>query len=169
LVEGKMKRSATLAAVLAPILWLSHMYVTPTMFSVIWHWPESSLVNSVQPILTAIVVGIPFGAAFGLLPWRHPRFAAVSGSLAAIAFVVALAAYAFKLSGESFVWVGVTELVLFAIVFTAIAYRSNRLWLNIAIQRRIFLGATALVALTFIAWGGAHAYSEYLSAAVRAA
>jgi len=156
------------AGVLAPILWTSHMYVTPTLFSLIWGWPKSSLVH-VHALLPAIVVGVPFGVAFGLLPWLHPRLAAVCAGLGAIAFAVAVSAYAFTLSGDAIAWIGAAEFFLFLIIFTGAAYCSSRLCLRMATHRRILAGAIALLALTFLAWEGSQAFSEYVERAVRAA
>ena len=155
------------AAVLAPIVWISHMYVTPTLLSLIWGWPKASLVH-VQALLPAIAVGVPFGVAFGLLPWAHPRLAAACAGLGAIALAVALSAYGFKLAGDS-AWIGATEVVLFVIIFTAAAYCSSRLCLRMPTQRRILVGAISLVALIFLAWEGSQAFSEYVERAVRAA
>jgi hypothetical protein len=156
------------AGVLAPILWTSHMYVTPTLFSLAWGWPKSSLVH-VHALLPTIVVGVPFGAAFGLLPWPHPRLAAACAGLGAIAFAVAFSAYAITLSGDSIARIGATELVLFVIIFTAAAYCSSRLCVRMATHRRILVGVMALVALTFVAWEGSQAFSEYVERAVRVA
>jgi hypothetical protein len=157
-----------IAGVLGPIMWTSHMYVTPTLFSLIWGWPKSSLVH-VHALLPAIVVGVPFGAAFGLLPWTHPKVAAACAGLGAIAFAVAFSAYGFTFSADPIVWIGATELVLFVIIFIAAAYCSSRLSLRMATHRRTLVGAVVLIALTFLAWEDCQAFSDYVERAVRAA
>src|ERR1700682_6714536 len=82
---------ATLAAgtMLALVFWLASVYLAPSLFIWLWHGPRSPLTIIVFAVITPILVGVPFGYAFGLLSWRRPITVALLVALLAAGLNVA--------------------------------------------------------------------------------
>jgi len=71
------------AAALAGLLWLTAHFLAPPLFGVLSSGPRSPWAPMLLAALPAVIVGIPFGVAFGVLPWKRTARVALATAILA--------------------------------------------------------------------------------------
>ena len=149
--------------------------LAPQIFFFFWrhHQPHeaSPLILSALAAIAPLIVAIPFGVAFGLLPWRRPMVAGFLVAVVAAGLNLAHLVWALSWAGHAFfdsrTWVELLDLTLFVILFVAAAAFGTRAasqW-----RQRLLAGGIVWVSLTATSFVSAYAWYQSVLGAARAA
>src|ERR1700748_1872220 len=107
---------AIAALSLVAAVWLADVFLAPRLFSLMWQWPRSWVAPAAFALIVPILVGIPAGYSFGLLPWPRtlPPGLAVA-TIAPASEVIGL--FAVSDLGDPRAWVYWLEAIALLLVF----------------------------------------------------
>jgi hypothetical protein len=149
------------AAVLAGLLWLTAYFIAPPLFGALWRGASSPWTAQLLAATPALLVGVPFGLAFGVLPWRRvmPMALAVA-VLAAGADLVSVMRTGIDPTGAQGRLYAIAD-ALFIVLFVGAALAARHLTRGTAGARRGWLGAWSWLVLAAgfcaaAAWSYAH-------------
>lgn len=143
-------------AALAALLWLAVFLLAPPLFAFLWRGPRSAWAPVVLATLAPVLVGLPFGFAFGMLPWRRTVPLALAASLLAAAVDLALVLRSgIDLLGPRG-WIYPVEEVVLVALFTAAALAGTRAMSHQTASRRLLAGGAALCLLAAATCGAAY-------------
>lgn len=138
---------AAFAAALAGLLWLSAYFIAPPLFGALWRGTPSPWTAQLLAATPAVIVGIPFGVAFGVLPWRRGTAMALAVALVAagadLALVMRSGIDPSSAPGRAYV---VAD-ALFVALFAGAAAAGRRMTRTLPAGRRGWRGAWAWVVL----------------------
>ena len=143
------------AAALAGLLWLTASFIAPPLFGLLWHATPSPWTAQVLAALPAMIVGIPFGLAFGVLPWRRGALLALAVSLLAagadLALVIRSGIDPSSVQGRAYVIAD----ALFVALFASAACAGRHVMRRASAVRRGWRGAWAWLVLGAATCGAA--------------
>lgn len=135
------------AASLAGLLWLTAYFIAPPLFGVLWRGAPSPWTPRLLALMPALMVAIPFGIAFGVLPWKRGGMLALAvamlAGIADLATVMRSGIDVSTVQGRSY---AVAD-ALFVVLFTTAASVGRRLVRDQPVARRGWRGAWAWLAL----------------------
>ena len=136
------------AAGLAGLLWLTASFIAPPLFGALWRGTASPWTARILAALPAVLVGVPFGLAFGVLPWRRVVPPAIAVALLAAAADLGMVAHVgidpASAPGRAY---AIAD-VLFVALFFGGALAGRRMTRERSAARRGWLGAWSWLVLT---------------------
>ena len=166
-----------IALALAIVFLIAKTTFASDLFSFVWSYLRPGKGSPLALILfastTPILVAIPFGCGFGLLPWRRPLVIALLTAGLAACLNLALSVWASISTGHSFLdsrsWVEFLEAALLVILFAGAAAFGTRAASSWPERQRLAIGIAVLASLTALTFAGAYLWYHSILEPARAA